>query len=106
MPDAHRNDLPFVIAESREMDSQCVAKPRDAQAAAQAAAGRYDPSLAEALCVPLEICQMVPEDAARDRVICQKLAKECCEAMKRRIPGKRHNWCAQSFQLERNLATE
>jgi nucleotide-binding universal stress UspA family protein len=71
-----------------------------------AAAGPYALSLAEKFNVPLEICQIVPENAERDPELRREIAEQYCEAMMHLIPGKRPNWCTPSFQLERSQSAE
>jgi nucleotide-binding universal stress UspA family protein len=69
------------------------------------AAVRYALALAEEFRVPMEICQMLPENAAGDVGLHRQIAEQYCAAMKRMMP-ERGDWCDPAFHLERRRSAE
>jgi nucleotide-binding universal stress UspA family protein len=66
---------------------------------------RYALWLAEEFRVPMEICQMLPENAAADPELRRQLAEQYCASMKRMMP-ERGEWCDPAFHLERRRSAE
>jgi len=69
------------------------------------AAAAYALALAEEFHVPMEICQMLPENAADNPELRRSLAEQYCAAMKSLMPEK-GDWCDPAFHLERHRSAE